>query len=188
VLFRSPPPAPTVAWADLTSSTLVPARVVGTLSGAALVFDSTGPILAPQLGTAGEVNFFKNFPQTYTVSPVVTNSPGTADAIRITGPGTHTITFAQPVTNPIMAILSLGGIGTVNLNFGTQPVVLLKTGPGNWGTGRPLTVLGTVVSGFEGNGLLQFPGTMTTLTFTSDLPENWWGFTIGVPIAPISIP
>jgi hypothetical protein len=134
--------------------------------------------LAPQLGSATEVNFFTNFQQTYT-SPTVLNSPPNADAVRITGPGTHTITFAAPVTNPVIALLSLGGAGTVNLNFGTQPVVLLKTGPGNWGVGTPLTVVGNVVTGKEGNGLLQFPGTMTTLTFTSDLAENWWGFTIG---------
>jgi hypothetical protein len=153
------------------------------LNGGVLLFDSTGPILAPQVGAAGEVNFFKNFPQTYT-SATVTNLPSVSDAIRILGPGTHTITFAQPMTNPILAILSLGGLGTVKLDFGIQPVTLLKTGPGNWGTGTPLVVTGNVVSGKESNGLLQFPGTMTSLTFSSDLTENWWGFTVGIPITP----
>lgn len=172
------PPSLLTTWADWNSSTLTPARVNGTLNGSVVIFTSTGPILAPQLGSATEVNFFQNFPETYT-SPTVLNSPPNADAVRIIGPGTHTITFTSPVTNPVMAVLSLGGFNTVSLNFGTQPVILLKTGPGHWGIGAPLTVTGNVVAAKEGNGLLQFPGTMTTLTFTSDLAETWWGFTIG---------
>ena len=179
-----PPPAPTVAWADITLVTtgVVQTRMSGTLAGLPFSVDVTGPILPPQLGAATEVNFFKNFQQTYTNPPAVTNSPGTADAIRIIGPGTYTIVFSAPVTNPILAILSLGGTSTIKLTFVNQPVVLLKTGPGNWGTGTPLVVLNNTVTGKEGNGLIQFPGTMTSLTFTSDLAENWWGFTVGVPI------
>jgi hypothetical protein len=143
----------------------------------------TGPAMLPaQLGVAGEVNFWQSFPSTYSGGPVL-NAPDTSDAVRLQGPGTYTITFSEPVTDPVMGLLSLGGLAMVTLDFGVQPVILLKTGPGAWGVGLPLAVVGNTVIGKEGNGLVQFPGTMTTLIFNADVTENWWGFTIGAPTA-----
>ena len=179
---------PSHTWTDWTDGTVTPAKVNGTVNGVTVTFTSTGPILTPQLGAATDPNYWQAFPATYMGGPV-TNPPTTSDAVRIQGPGTYTITFSQPVTDPVMGILSLGGgLLTVTLDFKTQPVVLLKTGPGFWAVGTPLKVVGNTVVGQEGNGLIQFPGTFTTLTFSSNVLENWWGITVGIPTASNAIP
>ena len=169
-------------WTHWTDGTLVPPHVNGLLNGQAITFDGTGPILDAYSGLPGQQNYWQAFPATYSGGPV-TNAPATSDAIRIQGPGTYTITFGQPVTDPVMGILSLGGNATVTLDFGAQPVILLKTGPGFWAVGKPLVIVGNTIVGTEGNGLVQFPGTFASLTFSANVLENWWGFTIGVPPA-----
>ena len=166
-------------WADWVDSTLVPTRVNGALNGQAITFTGTGPMLAPQTGAAGQPIYWFNNSATYT-GGAVTNPPVTSDIIRLLGPGVFTITFAQPVTNPVMALLSFGGLTPISFDFGTQPFTILKSGPGTFGNRAPLTQTGNVLFGTESNGLIQFQGTMTTLTWSMPVAETWTGFTIGI--------
>jgi hypothetical protein len=168
-------------WTHWIGGTLVPPFVSGTVNGQAITFSGTGTILSAQSGLPGQPVYWT--PQaTYTGGPV-TNPPITSDVIRLVGPGTYTITFAQPVTNPVMAVLSLGGIAPASFDFGIQPFTILTSGPGFFGAVRqPLAQVGNVLSGWEAYGVIQFAGTLTTLTFTMPVAENWTGFTIGVPV------
>jgi hypothetical protein len=168
-----------VTWTDWTTAT--PTTVQGTIGDVAVSF--SGQLLpAPQLGAPGDVAYWNTSAATYTGLQVA-NSPSNNDMIRFTGgptSGTQTVTFSRPVTNPVMTILSLGGGNiTATMDFGPQPFVILKSGTGHFGTGT-LTRTGNVLSGKEGNGLIQFIGTVTSITWTTPILESWAAFTIGV--------
>jgi hypothetical protein len=42
----------------------------------------------------------------------------------------------------------------------------------------------TTVSGTEGSGTIEFPGTVSSITFTTT-PEDYYAFTIGVAATPL---
>jgi hypothetical protein len=108
------------------------------------------------------------------------------DEIHLLGAtGTNTITFASPVQNPLFAIWSLGRPSTeASFSFDATPT-FQAGGPNDQFGGAPITVLGNVVSGFEGNGVVQFSGTFSSLSWT-DTPENFYTFTVGMnePLGP----
>lgn len=150
------------------------------------------PALSSQFGGALDTDYWLGR-EIYLV-PGETNTPPT-DLIRVNANGTYTLTFSSPVKDPVMAIVSLGGGGcpgtplcSTSWDFGGQPVKVLKVGAGAFGNG-PLVVnvsvspgLNQVVlTGTEGHGLVQFTGTMTSLTWSASTAENWAGFTIGIP-------
>lgn len=173
-------------WTNWISGTISPPFVTGTVNGQVITFSGTGTILSAQTGLTGQPMYWT--PSTTYIGGSVTNPPVTSDVIRLVGPGTYTITFAQPVTNPVMAVLSLGGIAVMNFDFGAQPFTILNTGPGSFAPVRlPLTQVGNVLSGWEAYGVIQFAGTLTTLTFTMPVAENWTGFTIGVPVTVVPV-
>jgi len=98
---------------------------------------------------------------------------------------TDTITFSQPVTNPVLAIWSLGASGDIaSYQFtATEPFTIESGGPSNEYGGASIYRCGTAaVCGAEGNGTVQFDGTFTSLTWTTPTFENWFGFTVGVAI------
>jgi hypothetical protein len=172
-----------IQWVDWQAQT-TPASATGVLGSRTITV--TGPLSpATFIGGAGEQNFWAAFPLTYAAPAAgVPNAPATSDMIRISGnafgAATYTITFSQPVTNPVMAIASLGGPPTpTRVDFGSQPFVLLHQGPGFWGAGS-LTQIGNVLEGREGNGVIRLSGTMTQILFTMPTPEVWTGFTVGI--------
>ena len=94
---------------------------------------------------------------------------------------TDTITFSSPVTNPIMAIVSLGNSGAqASFDFtSTELFVLEGGGQSNaWGGGA-LTQVGQIVYGAEGNGLVQFLGTYSSISWTNPTYEYYYAATIG---------
>lgn len=169
-------------WIHWVESTVIPARVNGVLNGQAVTFTSTGPMLSAQTGALGEPLYWLNNAATYTGGGSV-NPPVTSDLVRLVGPGVHTLTFAQPVTGLVMAIISMGGaisVGPITFDFGAHPFTLLKTGPGHFGNRTPLTRVNNILTGHESSGLIQFTGTISTVTWTQPVGETWTGFTIGV--------
>jgi hypothetical protein len=111
-----------------------------------------------------------------------TTSPDdVGDYIRINGSytGTGTINFASPVVDPLIAIWSLGqpGFGA-SFTFNATPA-LQAGGPNSQYGGSSITVSSNTVNGNEGNGVVQFTGTYSSITFTST-PEEWYAFTVGV--------
>jgi hypothetical protein len=109
---------------------------------------------------------------------IVTVGKNTAD---------HTVTFSRAITNPIFAIMSLNVYG-LQLE---DPFVVLSSGCGYWGCANLIDVGGNLlrsVGGGEGHGVIMLPGTFTSLTFHSEGPEGWRGFTIGVQGAAQQVP
>ncbi len=130
---------------------------------------------------------------TFIGGPVTSAPPGNS-GIQLTGPTpnteegviTDTITFSSAVTDPVIAIVSLGQLGdTAEFDFtSNEPFTLFGGGPTNaWG-GSPLTSDGQTVYGTEGNGLVVFNGTFTTLSFTTPVYENYYAFTVGETAVP----
>ena len=166
-----------VVWADWIAGTVTPGRVSGLLAGTPITVTSAS-ILPSQDGSSGQPVYWKNT-ATY-VSAHVPNAPTTADIIKISAAQLYTITFATPVVDPLIAIVSLGGLVAVTWDFGTTPIVLRSQGPGYFGAG-PLSVAGNILTGHEGHGVIQATGTFTALSFMMTTFENWVGFTVGVP-------
>jgi hypothetical protein len=123
----------------------------------------------------GGTNYWTN-PAIYQ-SAIVPNAPSTPDIIELNNGGSKTITFSQPVQNPLIALVSWNN-NTVNFNV---PIEVLSYGCGYWGCGSP--IVNSTNTGFYGNGelhgVVELPGTYTSITFV-DTSEYWHGFTIGV--------
>jgi hypothetical protein len=69
---------------------------------------------------------------TYTASPTVDNGPPDSDIIVMREVGMRTITFAQPVVNPVMSLLSMGrNTIAVQYEFDTD-FDILSVGPGTF--------------------------------------------------------
>lgn len=104
------------------------------------------------------------------------------------GAGTHTLTFSSPVTDPVFAIWSLGQPGfAASFTFDAATPEFQVGGPNaNFG-GSAVTANGSTVTGQEGNGVVQFIGSFTSLSWTST-PENFYGFTVGTAGTVAAIP
>lgn len=98
-------------------------------------------------------------------------------------------TFSEAVVNPLLALWSVGQSGlSVRFVFDTENFAILSQGAGAWGGGS-LVKNENVVTGFEGNGLIQFFGTFNEIAF--ELPDNeyYFGATVGAPsILPVPLP
>jgi hypothetical protein len=161
---------------------------VGTLNGVAVTY--TGEII--DFAPAGTV---KNYwaPDSSFIGGTVTTSPSTVGGlIALQGlyTGINTITFNSPIVDPVIAIWSLGSLGLnpkqASFLFSQTPTVEAG-GPNSQYGGSPITVLGNTVSGYEGNGVVQFTGTFTTLDWTNT-PEFWYAFHVGTAGGTTSVP
>ncbi len=182
---------PAAAAADWTRWTTQsgPTAVSGQLidAGTTVGVSYSGEVDFTQLNGTG-VNYFQPL-STFTAANVP-NAPA-FDMIAISGTASlHTITFSQAVTDPVLAIVSLGqpGIGT-QYSFslaGGQSMSILSQGPSSaWGgCATCLSLSGTTLTGHEGDGLVQFRGTFTQLSWTGANPEYWNGITVGVAPVP----
>ncbi len=185
---RLAPTANVVDWADWKSA------VVG--QGGSAQSTITVPGVNPiTVNYAGEVTFADTdatggaqywVPTAPYVSQNVGAAPSLPDIVALTGGNTtvDTVTFSQPVLNPILGIISLGNNGlTATYDFNV-PFTILSSGPGFFGGPGTLTQLpGNVLSGTEGNGVIQFQGTLTSIQWTDPIGEYWSGFTVGLPEA-----
>ncbi len=182
----------TISWTTWTAQPTGSSATGTLLVGATNVNVSySGEIQFTQLNGSGS-NYYQPA-TTFTAPPTVTNAPP-SDMIAIDGTATlHTITFGAPVVNPIMEVVSLGqpGLGTqyaFSLSAG-QSMSILAQGPSNayGGCATCLSLSGTTLTGNEGDGIIQFTGTFSSLSWTGANPEYWNGFTFGVTgLAPTS--
>ena len=131
-------------------------------------------------------------PNSSFIGGTVTTSPSVvSDDIRLNGTftGTNTLTFGTPLVNPVFAIWSLGAPGLpATFTFNATPT-LEAGGPNSQFGGQTITVLGNVVSGSEGNGVVQFTGTFGSISWTNTF-ENFYAFTVGLngPIGAVPEP
>jgi hypothetical protein len=194
-----PASAAIVYWTDWTSAT------VGSPTGgsaAGTITTPGGPITVTYSGevtseTTVNGTSSSGYPSwlpasTYADGTVVQDAPTFRDIIAQNGgqgTGVNTITFSQPILDPVMAIWSLGsGSDDANYTFsGSEPFTIIAGGPSDEYGGSSIVPNGGAdsVTGLEGNGTLQFIGTYSEITFTNSNFENWYGFTLGVDgIAP----
>lgn len=139
---------------------------------------------------SGGTNYW--VPDAYT-NATVPNAPPTPDIIALHFATAKTLTFSQPVTNPIFAVVSLNGNG---YQF-DRDFDIAGFGPGFWGNGtltKQITDHGggvityDLIGSGEPHGTIQFIGTFSTLNWTSLSNENWNGFTIGVENLAAAVP
>lgn len=173
-LFAAPAGfAGTVTWASWNSSG--PGQVSGTLGGVGVTY--LGGYFFAQTNNSG-TDYWN--PQAPYLSGTVSNAPDSqsVDIIAIgTGGQGETITFSSPVTNPILAVISVNGPGL----YFSAPFNVLSDGCGYWGCGSLFMGAGNLLySNGEGTGAIQFPGTFTQITINEAGYENWRGFTVGV--------
>jgi hypothetical protein len=179
--------ASTVDWA--TWSNVVPGATAGSATGttADTTFTYTGEL----------ESFVANYPSytptsTFSGGTVGNAPPQSNGIIQLFGDkgATDTITFATAVTNPVLAIWSLGQGGlSASFNFtSSEPFTIESGGPSAEYSGSTITLgSGNSVLGSEGNGTIQFNGTFNSISWTNPTYENWYGFTVGT-VAPVPEP
>lgn len=118
------------------------------------------------------------------------NAPPNSDIVAIDGYNVqHTITFSTPVVDPVMALVSLGQTNPCcQTQYTFNSAFSILTSGGGWWGGGSLSQSGDTVIGVEGDGLLEFNGTFSSISWTGANPEGWNGFRFGAfntaPIAP----
>jgi hypothetical protein len=164
-------------WTDwTTASNGGPGSAGGTAGGVGVSYSGE----LDGFVTSGGSNIWN--PESSFVGGTVTDSPdAVGDELRLIGNSglTNTITFSTPVTNPVFAIWSLGRpSSSASFTFASTPT-LQAGGPNSIFGGSSIEVAGNVVSGFEANGVVQFDGTVSSISWTNT-PENYYAFTVGV--------
>lgn len=159
-----------------------------TSAGASTASGTIGSITVTYTGSLEGVDYSSyiyDVPASFT-SGVIDNTPGSNGTIRMTGgtTGVNNFHFSAPVVNPVMDLFSVGQNGVpVTFNFlNGATFTILSQGAGHWGGGSLIQSFNTV-TGLEGNGLIQFSGTYTDISFTTPNYENYYGATVGtVPV------
>jgi hypothetical protein len=176
--------ADTIQWTHWTSAT----------AGTATPGSATGTVTSNLLGTitvtySGQnsgllTNYPSWTPTTTFTGGVVGNAPPAANnAIQIEGGQSYTesVTFSQPVADPIFAIWSLGAPGSpAFFDFNaSEPFNVLGGGPSAEFGGSAIIKQGNNIFGQEGDGIVQFIGTFSTITFTTPNFESFYALTFG---------
>lgn len=195
------------SWVDWQSANVAEGTATGiiTLAGGEQITvtlraaDPAGP--APLFGfTNNGVNsggiagfsfhdWFSTTPASYT-SAYVLNYPGFDDDLIALSGGTesghpltsYVITFRPAVSDPAMAIMSLGAGDNPSVYDFDRPFQLVSQGTGRFGGGSSSlsSGAGETLKGSEGNGTIRFLGSYSTFSWTVPDGEIWNGFTIGV--------
>jgi hypothetical protein len=184
-----------IYWTDWTSSTNSSSpladSVIGTLNGVNVTY--SGDFTFVQTGTG--INYWTeplpaNKP--YTGNSVISNAPTASEMIALNTQTTNTLKFSSPITNPILAIVSMGQPNfSVTYDF-SEDYTYIGSGWGYWsavtGQAGAYTILSSeIFQGRELHGVLLFIGTFSEISWTSTA-ENWHGFTVGTPVPePISM-
>lgn len=122
-------------------------------------------------------------------------SPTNMSMVQLVNEVTGKITFSQAVIDPWIVVTSIGNTDQLNIGVSVTysfsnafEVVASNSNFANraywddWTTpGRApsFSVLGNAITGREFSGVLQFTGTFTELSFSTQGSENWHGFTVG---------
>lgn len=189
-----PAAASTINWIDWSSASPVAGNAFGSAGSA------SGSVGGVGFSYSGELESLQsNYPSygpngTFNGGTVSNAPPQSSGILQLFGGGygmTDTITFSTPVTNPVLAIWSLGAGGNIaSFQFnGSEPFNIEAGGPSNEYSGSSIYTCGTdAVCGQEGNGTIQFSGTYSSITWTNPTYENWYGFTVGIPASAVPEP
>ncbi len=157
-------------WTDWTQ------QWVGTLSGITVTY--TGNSIGGQ--TTPGTDYWSPS-GAYTQGGLI--APTNTDFIQFNGPVSGTVSFSSPVLNPYFALISVGQSGrAVTYDFGTSPFAVLSNNNAPncafWGCGS-FNQVGNTLAGTEFSGTLQFIGTYSSISFTTNTDEFWHGMTVG---------
>jgi hypothetical protein len=170
-----------LTWTNWTAATS--GSATGTLGSISVTF--SGQVDTGDTQTNGGIYFWGTNSAIYTPTGTE-NPPPDADIIALDGGSylTQTVTFSDPVVNPLMAVASIGTLWSGGLqqdyNF-NQPFTILNSG-NSWWTPfccSQLWQTGNVLHGLEGAGLIQFQGTYSSISWTVPIYEDYSGFQIG---------
>ncbi len=195
-LSASAASAATIDWADWSNTSPVTATVgtnTATYTGDG-VWYLGGSGVSP--GSSGLDPVTWGPTSTYVGGPVGNAPPVSGNIIQLVGGNSdiNTVAFTTPVTDPVMAIWSLGSNGTpASFMFNlAEAFQIVAGGPSdegivnNWGNNSAIITCNLVtVCGAEGNGTIEFLGTFSSISWTNPQYENWYGFTVGVAAAPL---
>jgi len=163
-------------WNSVNAATL--GSATGTIAG--------GPTVTYSGATSGLLTDSPSWTPTGTFSGgSVSNGPVAGDnAIQMEGGNdwlTETITFSSPVVDPALAIWSLGAAGkTASFDFtASEPFSVVAGGPSTEYGGSSIYQFGNNVYGAEGNGVLVFDGTFSSLSFSTPTYEYYFALTVG---------
>jgi hypothetical protein len=170
------------AWADWTSidsTTAVSGQLV--LPSGIVKVRFSGPTMYFAQVADGDTDYWSG------AAYEVTGAPTGSDIIGFKG-GTdkevYKISFSKPVTNPVVAVMSLGRAGIPTRYVFGQVPTLLSSGVGFFGgCDTCLKVKRKTLTGTEGHGVVQFMGTYKAITWKQPDFEFWHGMTIGAPTA-----
>jgi hypothetical protein len=178
--FVVPVQAATIYWTNWTSKNF---GAPGTANGTITLADSTvvNVTYTGELISTGDQGDW-NYPA-YMLAGVVDNTPTPANvSIQLQGGNqiVDTITFSTPLVNPIFAIQSLGQPSNqIDYAF-NQSFTILAQGPGHWGgTLTGLSQSGNNLYGAEGNGIIEFNGTLSSISWIVPNGEYYHMFTVG---------
>lgn len=179
-----------ISWVDWTAATagFTDGTATGGTAGSGLTVDYSGEVYGIQTQVDGTGTDWWEPSATWADGSIIGNAPPGTDIIALRGNtgSTNIITFSQPVTNPVMAIFSLGSpIHTnpaVTYEFDTPFDVIVGGANSAFGGSSVVEMPGNVLSGVEGNGTIQFAGTVSSISFTVPTNESWHGFTVGAPV------
>lgn len=190
-------------WADWTDDVLDPsAGLKGTITTptSAVTVTYTNPqgiyFFQPSGGPDYYANGLFGTTRSAATSPytsdVVANIPTGTDIVALRYAGTQTLTFSEPVANPVFAYVSLNGNGYAF----DQDFEILSFGDssdgndcGYWGCGTSFKNVVDLGGGIfeyqllgtgEPHGTIRFLGTFSTLSWRSLSDEIWNGFTVGI--------
>ena len=158
---------PIGTWTDWTS-------VTGNTSATGTLALTSGNVTvtytSPQVYSIQQPGFF-NLNDVY--NGTMPNS-GTEGLQALHGAGTtHTYTFSQPVTNPILVFWSMNG----NTFTFTQDFAVIGKTANITVNNANKSITGAAS---ECNATIQLRGTYTSISYTSSLLENWTGVTVGI--------
>ena len=183
--------ASTLAWTDWNSATAGnPGTARGFMGGITVTYagqtSGLGSVYAPSIGQTLYPGYgYSNWsPSTSYAGGVLGNAPPTNyNSVALEGGSdiSESITFSSPVTDPVIAIWSLGQSGTTAAFDFSEPFSIVACGPSDEYGGGCITESSNNVLGVEGNGVIEFNGTYSSLTFTTPDDENWYAFTVGEP-------
>jgi len=199
LLAATPALAGTVTWTTWSDS-FTASPNIGTGVGGGSASGTAGAVGVTYTGeldniqyssAGGAVDWSSPSPGTTYIGGTVGNAPIVAEgAIQIQGGNSDTIdtiTFSKPVTNPIIAIWSLGQPGDpASFRFlDGETITVEATGPDSpYGGNGFTTITSNLVTDDEGGGTVQIDGTFTSISWSTPQHEDYYDFTVGVSSVP----
>jgi gliding motility-associated-like protein len=144
-------------------------QALGTINGIDYTFTSSKPMIA-----STSVYGYSLFPASYAIpnnNPTIGNNQASS----------NTLTFAQPMVDPILVFSSIGGVVAVPIIFNKPVEVLWSTSQSGYFTiNSP-----TQITALEGYTVIKVPGTHNSISFDYTVSENWTNFIFGANPAPL---